>query len=104
VLSSPYVRCVQTVQPLAEAVGLDVEQTPALAEGNAPQAVKLIHELAGTNAALCTHGDVIPTVLQSLEAEGVQIVSPLEWRKGSTWVLHTDDGSPTRATYVPRPL
>ena len=32
-LSSPYVRCVQTLEPLAEARGLPVETTPVLAEG-----------------------------------------------------------------------
>src|SRR5688500_5133995 len=46
VLSSPYVRCVQTVEPLAAAHGLEVEETPALAEGRplAP-VLELLHDL-----------------------------------------------------------
>ena len=104
VLSSPFVRCVQTVEPLAAALDLDVEETEALAEGHADEALTLIEKLADQDAALCTHGDVIPEVLQSLEARGVQILAQWQWRKGSTWVLHSEDGSLTRATYVPRPL
>lgn len=104
VLSSPSVRCVQTVEPLASALGIDVEQTEALQEGHADQALELVGELAGEDAALCTHGDVIPEVLQRLEAQGVHILSEWKWRKGSTWVLHTEGGALRRATYVPRPL
>lgn len=104
VLSSPFVRCVQTVEPLAAALDLDVEETEALAEGHADEALTLIEKLADQDAALCTHGDVIPEVLQSLEARGVQILAQWQWRKGSTWVLHSEDASLTRATYVPRPL
>src|SRR3954470_6072106 len=33
VLSSPFVRCVQTVQPLTAKVGVQLENEPALAEG-----------------------------------------------------------------------
>ena len=33
VISSPYVRCIQTVEPLAAAMGLVVESSDAFAEG-----------------------------------------------------------------------
>ena len=36
VLSSPYLRCVETVAPLAEALGLSVEEDDRLAEGADP--------------------------------------------------------------------
>ena len=104
VLSSPFMRCKETVEPLAAALGLEVEETPALSEGHALDALDLVHELAGEDVALCTHGDVIPEVLQALESEGVHILSEWKWRKASTWVLHNDNGVLARATYVPRPL
>ena len=104
VLSSPFTRCVQTVEPLAKSLGLDVEERDELSEGRAPDALELIHSLVGEDAALCTHGDVVPDVLQHLESEGIHILSEWKWRKASTWVLHTEDGKFTRATYVPRPL
>ena len=104
VLSSPFVRCVETVQPLADALGLQVEQTPDLAEGAAADALGLVRGLAREDAALCTHGDVIPAVLRGLDRAGVTIAAAWAWAKGSTWVLDTADGQITRATYVPRPV
>ena len=104
VLSSPYVRCAETVEPLAQSLGLEVEPTDALAEGNSDDARALVQSLVGDHAALCTHGDIIPAVLQHLEGAGVRIVDQWKWSKGSTWVLHADNGEFTQATYVPRPL
>ena len=104
VLSSPFVRCVQTVEPLASALGLQVEATQALAEDHGTDALALVHELAGKDAALCTHGDVIPEVLQALESEGVLIQSEWQWPKACTWVLHNEGSGLARATYVSRPM
>lgn len=56
VVASPYVRCVQTVEPLAAALGLDVEVDDRLAEG-AGLAAQVLLEEGGVVA--CTHGDVI---------------------------------------------
>lgn len=56
VVSSPYVRCVQTVEPLAAALGLDVELDDRLAEGAGMSAQELIAE---PGVIACTHGDVI---------------------------------------------
>ena len=96
-LSSPYVRCVQTVEPVARKAGVEVEVAPELAEGRSLRSLmKLIDEVDGDVAVLCSHGDMIPAALDAL---GVQ------WRdrcsKGSTWVL-----SPTAvsdAHYLPPP-
>jgi broad specificity phosphatase PhoE len=60
IVSSPYVRCVQTVEPLAAALGLEVELDDRLAEGANGSARELIEE-AGVVA--CTHGDVIYELL-----------------------------------------
>lgn len=104
VLSSPFVRCVETVQPLADALGLPVEQMPDLGEGSADSALELVHTLVGDDAALCTHGDIIPAVLQALDRDGVVIQDGWKWSKAATWVLHGERGTFTRASYVPRPL
>jgi 8-oxo-dGTP diphosphatase len=62
VVSSPYVRCVETVDPLADALGIAVEVDDRLAEGAPPLlALSLLAELDGGLA--CTHGDVIEAVL-----------------------------------------
>jgi len=60
VVSSPYVRCVQTVEPLAGALGPEVERDERLAEGAGTAARPL---LAEDGVVVCTHGDVIHELL-----------------------------------------
>ena len=104
VLSSPYLRCTQTLAPLATAVGVDVEESDALAEGMARDAVELVRALAGSTAALCSHGDVIPRVLQTLVIEDEVDLGPdPRWQKGSSWVLDGDGGRFTSARYLKPP-
>jgi 8-oxo-dGTP diphosphatase len=55
VVSSPYVRCVQTVEPLAAALGLPLELDDRLGEGEGRAALDLIQE---DGVLSCTHGDV----------------------------------------------
>jgi 8-oxo-dGTP diphosphatase len=105
IVSSPYVRCVQTVEPLAEAHGLEVETADELAEG-APAEGAL--ELGLTVAAdgpvvLCTHGDVVAFATEELLAAGTALDGPLELKKGSTWVLEVQAGRYVRGRYVPPP-
>jgi len=71
-LSSPYLRCVQTLEPLAEARGMPVETTPVLAEGaGGAGAVEL---LSGDEALVaCSHGDVIEEALDLLAAAGIAL-------------------------------
>jgi 8-oxo-dGTP diphosphatase len=103
VLSSPYVRCVQTVEPLADKLGLPVEETAALAEGAAPaDTVELFRDLAATTAVLCTHGDLIPPVLETLAAtEGLPLPPDYPFAKGSTWELDALNGRWLAARYLP---
>jgi 8-oxo-dGTP diphosphatase len=102
VLSSPYVRCRQTVQPLADELGLKVEETGELEEGSGIAAIALVRSVAGTSVALCTHGDVIPEVLVSLADEDRLDLGPAPRQaKGSTWVLEAKKGRFVRATYLP---
>ncbi len=64
IVSSPSVRCVETVRPLAEQRGLDLEERAELAEGAAREDVlALLDELGPAVSILCTHGDVIWDVL-----------------------------------------
>jgi 8-oxo-dGTP diphosphatase len=60
VVSSPYARCVQTVEPLAAALGLEVELDDRLAEGGDGSARELLEE---PGVVACTHGDVIHDLL-----------------------------------------
>lgn len=105
IISSPYVRCVQTVEPLASARGLQVEEDEALAEGSTDH-LDLFRRLAGWNAVLCSHGDVIPDALDRLAAEGMRLVTDTptpESKKGSTWMITVDGGTFVQARYLPPP-
>ena len=66
VLTSPYVRCVQTVEPLASVRRLPLEYRDELGDDADPDdARRLLRELAteAATAAVCTHGDLIRELL-----------------------------------------
>jgi phosphohistidine phosphatase SixA len=92
ILSSPYVRCVQTVEPLAAAFGLEVEERPELAEGAGPSAPGALTEaMADRNAVLCTHGDVVEDLLGE----------PM--KKGAAYVLERTHNGLEPVDYLPPP-
>ena len=101
ILSSPLVRCVQTVQPLADTLGIVVEPHPALAEGaDIEQSWALLESLAGEEeAVLCSHGDVIPPLLERLAHRGIPVAGPDgNVAKGSVWTVEAaPDGRLTTA-------
>jgi 8-oxo-dGTP diphosphatase len=102
VVSSPFLRCVQTVEPLAEARGLSVVTDDRLAEGaGADQALELLLELDGEDGVACSHGDLIPHLLRRLVALGMAADGPLLDQKGSVWTIDIQDGIPTRGRYTP---
>ena len=80
IVSSPYVRCVETVEPLATTLGLAIDVDGRLAEGADPEdALALLAELDGGVA--CTHGDVIEGLLgHSLKKGAGAVVEPDEDR------------------------
>jgi broad specificity phosphatase PhoE len=102
VLSSPYLRCLQTMEPLALANHVSVEPSEELSEGQSCAAVGLVRALAGDNVALCTHGDVIAEILVTLADEDRLDLGPNPRQaKGSIWVLDGQDGFFTSAQYFP---
>ncbi len=106
IVSSPHLRCTQSVAPLAAVTGLDVEIDERLAEGESPaKALDLLHEAGDRNVVLCSHGDLIPGLLAELEERGVVLEAPgsVPCEKGSIWVLEGQGGFPRRASYRPAP-
>jgi 8-oxo-dGTP diphosphatase len=103
VLSSPYVRCEQSVRPLALDRGLPVEPTEALAEG--ARLVDLIAMIADVDDAAvigCSHGDLIEAAIEQLRSVGVP-TDDGSTKKGSTWLLEREGGAVVRARYLPPP-
>lgn len=103
-LSSPFLRCVETLRPLADRLSLRVEPLEELAEGNGQLALALVRALADEKVVLCTHGDVIPDVLVALADEDRVDLGPRPRQaKASTWVLEASDGRFAKASYLPAP-
>jgi 8-oxo-dGTP diphosphatase len=60
ILSSPHVRCLQTVEPLAAARALKVEESDTLADGAGVDGFRaLLEDLRGAGTVLCGHGGEI---------------------------------------------
>ena len=102
-LTSPAVRCRQTLDPLASHLGLVIEDAPVLSEGASVHGARaLLDELGGTDVALCSHGDLIPDLVNRLIAEGME-AHGRDAKKGSTWVLHHDGRRFVWGQYLPAP-
>ena len=85
--SSPYVRCIQTLEPLASTLGRSIESDQRISEEQPFEPViDMLAELP-PGAVLCSHGDIIPAVIAALERRGMDIRTPPDWRKASVWVL-----------------
>lgn len=109
VLSSPALRCRQTVQPTAARAGLEVEDRDELAEDSDPlltlallaDAASLLSE--GTALAACTHGDVIEGILETFAPAGVVVAGPLRAPKAVVWELSFENGRLSSARFVAPP-
>ena len=103
-ITSPYRRCIETLEPLGQRLSLPVEADPRLAEGEgATGALELAATLRTTSAVFCSHGDVIPDVLDALLAKGMKLKDELRWQKASTWVFTWDGSRLTKGRYLPPP-
>jgi broad specificity phosphatase PhoE len=71
VVSSPYVRCVETVEPLAAALGVAVEEDERLAEGAAGSGRDLLLE---DGVVCCTHCDVVEALVGRGLKKGAAVV------------------------------
>jgi phosphohistidine phosphatase SixA len=101
VLSSPYLRCHQSVEPLAQARGLEVEDEEVLAEGHSgAEVLELMRGIGPAGGALCSHGDVIGLVLEQLVDGGLIERRGMLFPKGSTWLLELEGDRVIRARYI----
>ena len=89
-VSSPYLRCVETLAPTAKAIGVPVEVDERLSEGRSYVGVLELFETSPDATAVCSHGDVIPETIAALQRRGCEITTPPDWRKASVWVLERD--------------
>ncbi|MEI7547084.1 MAG: phosphoglycerate mutase family protein [Actinomycetota bacterium] len=103
-VSSPYVRCLQTLQPLAAALGATVRADERLAEDMGFEGALALMADLPDGSVMCSHGDVIPDTMGALERRGCVLGGSPDWRKASVWVLARDAGGTiTRAASWPPP-
>jgi 8-oxo-dGTP diphosphatase len=104
ILSSPLIRCVQTVEPLARARGLEVEPAPELVEGiDIGVALAFVRALEPVPVVLCGHGREIEELVRSFRAGGAELEGSGGIAKGSVWVLDRQNGAVVSARYLPPP-
>ena len=105
IATSPSLRCAQTVQPLAGARALAVDDVDVLLEGHNPREAFawLEAQAAAGSIAACSHGDIVPAVLDLAAAAGAALPAERRWQKGSTWVLETEQRRWLSGRYLPPP-
>ncbi|MCZ7631454.1 MAG: histidine phosphatase family protein [Microthrixaceae bacterium] len=94
IYSSPLPRCVETVSPLAESLGIEVILEARLGEGiPVESAWSLLEEVCTDTVVLCSHGDVIPELVARNQRRGMRTCEPSGFSKGSVWTLRGWDGT-----------
>jgi phosphohistidine phosphatase SixA len=101
--SSPYLRCVQTLEPLADKLGVEIVRDHRLYEGEPFEPVLELLNEVDDGAVLCSHGDIIPDVIQALVRRGMEVQTPADWRKASIWVLKRKGDRISRGKVWPPP-
>lgn len=109
-VSADYLRCIQTVDPLSRAIGIEVEEEKLFSEecypGNEDEAVSIVRAMGASDhvVAVSSQGDVIPDLLERLAQEDdVQLPEPLPNKKGSVLALIFDGGQLFSVEYFPPP-
>ncbi len=101
VAASPWLRCVETAEPLASTIGLEVQPDDRLGY-DGPDLAGFVRACAaahpGRSLVAVSHGDLIPLYL----AGAGLLDGPPRFRTGSLFRLDLRDGSPERATLVDR--
>jgi 8-oxo-dGTP pyrophosphatase MutT (NUDIX family)/phosphohistidine phosphatase SixA len=110
VYAAPRVRCQQTVGPLADELGVAIQDEPTLTEeayaDSHGAARKRILEIAKTDGTptICSQGKVIPDLISWwCERDGVRPDKSRN-RKGSTWVLSLAGDRLIAADHIGSPL
>lgn len=107
--SAPLVRCVRTVQPVADDLDTKVVEEPALAEleyaGHEETARLRLLELVAEGGVpiVCSQGGVIPDLVSRVADGSGLPMRRVEAKKGSVWALFFAAGQLVAADYLPRP-
>ena len=91
IVSSPFLRCTQTVAPLARRLGLNVEERHELTPATSALACAALLRSVPDRAIVCTHGELIKRLFE------------LECEKGAFWIVRRENGELRPVDYVAHP-
>jgi 8-oxo-dGTP diphosphatase len=110
IIVADFLRCVQTVQPLSEAIGVPIREEPLFSEKGYPahedEAEHLLRKLGERleTAVVCSQGDVIPDLLKRIsERDQVDLPHPSTIKKGGFCALTFDGPRLFSSEYFPPP-
>jgi 8-oxo-dGTP diphosphatase len=87
IVSSPFRRCVETVEPLAVRRGREVVTSDELVEGvEVAGALGILRSLPD-GSVVCTHGDMLTKVVAEFEDARDRNDTAIRFDKGVVWVL-----------------
>ena len=93
IVSSPLVRCLDTVAPLAEALGLEVEIRDELQpQARKRDALRLLRQLS-PSSLVCTHREVFEMLFDG----------EIECEKSAVWIVERRGPRVTPVAYLPAP-
>jgi 8-oxo-dGTP diphosphatase len=101
ILSSPFVRCVETLGPLAVRHERGVEVDDSLAEGAPIERLLDLVRRVPDRSVLCTHGDMLIRLISAIAAENAGRGPVGCFDKGVVWVLERANGTVSVADVIP---
>ncbi len=94
IYSSPLPRCIETVEPLSQKLGIAIHPDTRLVEGaSLEDAWAILEENGEETVVLCSHGDLIPELVERNQRRGMRTTEPIGFSKGSIWTLRGWDGT-----------
>jgi phosphohistidine phosphatase SixA len=103
VLSSPALRCRQTVAPLAIEAGLEVERCRLLGpDADAVTLARFLRDADTSNALLCTHLSTLVDLFMMYATAPPRFIAGIApMRPAALWTLQDDGDAPPRVRYLP---
>ena len=109
IISADVLRCTQTVEPLASAIGLAIKEDELFSQHGYPtqehETLNRIRDLGASldTTVVCSQGEVIPDLLKRLAAEDHVDLPEGASKKGSVWALNFEGRKLFSAEYFPPP-
>jgi 8-oxo-dGTP diphosphatase len=109
IVSADFIRCVQTVEPLSQAIGVPIREDPLWSEvgypGNEEKALAALRRWGASarTTVVSSQGDVIPDLLERVASSDDLDLRKGGTKKASVWALMFDGDSVFSAEYFPAP-